>query len=191
MIRKARACVAKYADPGSIYFACTAGDDAWWEAVPTENRSQVIQQAAVLKLDHVLFCVATTTSLVMCCLVHVTAEQRGAHEAAIGKWSHLMNWAHESLETTGPPPVPHEAFSPRDAYILSTHLRLWRALRKKVASNGCPIHPVYIVKCAAQHMCRGYTTIKCDVCTVSLCEDPCWRRFHTNKSLVSHKKKTE
>jgi hypothetical protein len=67
-----------------------------------------------------------------------------------------MDWAHDSVLTTGPPPQPHKAFTDLDSYILSTHIRFWRALRKKVA-NG-PIHPVYIVKSAAQilyNKCKG------------------------------------
>jgi len=44
----------------------------------------MVQQAAVLDLHYVLFCVGTTSKLAMVCLVHVTAEQCAIYSHAIG-----------------------------------------------------------------------------------------------------------
>jgi hypothetical protein len=152
--KDARDCAAEYGN-GGIYFTCTVGDERWWRAVPAENRGQVLHQAAVLNLNHVLFCVSAADvqkgQLIMMCLVEVTDLQMATYELSIRKWKHLMDWAHECISTSGPPPKPHTAFTDEDSYIITSHLRLWRALRKLVrANNNLPIHPVYIVKCAAQ-----------------------------------------
>lgn len=152
-INAAKACAREF---GGKRFRCTVSDDRWWRAVPQENRGQVIQQAAVLGLDWVLFVVATEKELIMECLVHVPTAARNAYMNALAKWRHLMSWALDSLHTSGPPPVPprvidgEEVFSEEDAYILSTHIRLWRAIRKKITAAGRPLHPVYVVKAAVQ-----------------------------------------
>ena len=161
MIEKARQCTRDF---GS-YFKCIVGEGKWWRAVPRENRGQVIQQAAVLQLDHVLFVVATSTQIVMQCLVEVPLTAQNTYLNALAKWSHLMDWAHEYLHTTGPPPEPpqsiggEDAFSEKDAYILSTHTRVWRAIRKMINSNGGPIYPIYVIKAAVQ-MRSGQCVIK-------------------------------
>jgi hypothetical protein len=60
-----------------------------------------------------------------------------------------MEWAHECVNRDGPPPLPHDAFSDIDKYILSTHLRTWRAMRKAVKTDG-PLYPVRIIKAYMQ-----------------------------------------
>ena len=117
---------------------CNVGDDTWWKAVPGDNLAQVIQQVAVLDFDYVLFCVATDKWLIMSCLVHVSEVQRINYTQSIAKWSHLMDWALDSLKDNGPPPSAPAAFSDMDRYILSTHLQLWRALRKKLSKMVDP-----------------------------------------------------
>jgi hypothetical protein len=88
MITSAKACVAKHAAQGTNFVSCTVGDDVWWDAVPFENRAQVIQQAAVLGLNHVLFCVAAGSPgarchLLMACLVRVTSDQREDRKSVV------------------------------------------------------------------------------------------------------------
>lgn len=130
------------------HFSCRVGDDVWWRAVPPANRAQVLQQATVLGVDYVLFVTASTRTLVYCCLVHVPAVARETYKEALAKWDHLMEWAHSSLGDSKPPAVPN-AFNDLDRTILASHLRMWRALRRRRERYGVE-KPVYIIKCAAQ-----------------------------------------
>ena len=127
------------------FFSCSVGDETWRNHIPDENKAQVLHQATVLGLDHVVFVTAYEKALITSCVVKVSAENRQVYAAAITKHESLMAWALESIETVGAPPTPPNAFSSIDAYILSTHIRVWRALRKRI-KEGVPIYPIRIFK---------------------------------------------
>jgi hypothetical protein len=112
----------------------------------------VLHQATTLGLDYVLYVVAINTMLISVCLVKVTAEQRAIFAASIVKWAVLVDWAHDCVEESGPPPTPSHHFNDQDAYILSTHVRLWRALKKLLAASDCALEPVHIFKSFGQVM---------------------------------------
>ena len=134
------------------YFAAAVGDDAWWDGVL--EKGQILHQAAVLGLDHVLYVVASydgaASGLEYAVLVTVSEEQRQIYLASIAQWKGLMKWAHDWLEVDGPPPPPPLAFTSQDAYILSSHLRLWKAVWGLIRRNNGPIAPIACFKSAAQ-----------------------------------------
>jgi len=148
-IVRALRCAHEFGE-GKIFFKCKVGDDCWWKAVPEENRAQVIQQAAVLGVNHVLFCVASDVNMIMMVLVEVSDEQKQIYENSIKQWSMLTDWLHDSLTDAGAPPKPPSHFSEEDKMIIASHVRIWRAMRKKILEEGGPLWPVYLVKCAAQ-----------------------------------------
>jgi hypothetical protein len=147
-VKKAEDVRSKY---GST-FVCKVGDDRYWEAVPTEYRGQIIQQAAVLDLDWVVYACACKAQLRYVCFVNVPIEARKTYSESLTKWSHLIDWAHKSIDEDGPPPEPPQAFSPADRELLSSRFRLWRAIQKRMKKDGHVLYPVYIFKSWAQVM---------------------------------------
>jgi hypothetical protein len=131
-------------------FHCVVGDATWWLAVPREHRGQVIQGAAVLGLDYTLYVVADVGKFMYACLCKVSAAQRRKYLDAIQKWHTLMDWALDSVLVSGPPPAAHNAFTPATRYVLGTHLRVWRAVRKLVHKNKGPILPARVFKTLGQ-----------------------------------------
>lgn len=134
------------------YFSCKVGDPIWWKAVPYVYRGQVIQQAVVLDLDYVVFIIASTTGLIYCCCVEVPEQVRQDYATALANYDCLVSWAHESLEGDKLPIVPAQYFSPSSRYLIKTHLRTWRAMRKLIMVRRIPIEPVYIIKTYAQSL---------------------------------------
>lgn len=132
------------------YFQVECGSNDWFRVVPRANRGQVLAQAAALGVDYVLFTESIAGRRLFSALVHVTGEQRKIFADSIEKWKHLIEWATESLESAGPPPSPPDAFSPRARKVLSSRLRLWRAVRKLIKERGRPLYPVRLFKCLIQ-----------------------------------------
>lgn len=93
---------------------------------------------------------ATDNLLISSCLVRVTEEHRKTFSTGLEKWKHLMDWVYPCIDIEGPPPEAPAAFGANDAYVLGTHIRLWRALKKLLRNNGGPVHPVRIFKSFAQ-----------------------------------------
>jgi hypothetical protein len=147
-VQKAQACRDKH----GFEITCAVGDDVYWDAVPSSHRGQIIQQAAVLDVDWVVYVASCVASIRYYCFVKIPQDVRNAYVAALSKWSHLMDWAHESIDTDGPPPEPPQAFSEDDRVLISSRIRVWRALRKRIKREGQVLYPVYIIKAWAQVM---------------------------------------
>jgi len=141
---------ANIAKEYGTYFQVQCGSEDWFKVVPRANRGQLLSQAAALGVDYVLFTESTAGKRFYSALIHVTTMQRRHFANSIMKWSHLMDWATDSLDSSGPPPSPPDAFSSRAQKVLSSHLRLWRALRKSIKENGRPLYPVRLFKCLIQ-----------------------------------------
>lgn len=140
-----------------MYFACAVGSDVWAKVVPQENRAQIAHQAAVCGvalLAHVLFVTASTEGIIYAVLVGVSAAARETWLQAVDKFSdRLIMWAHESLDVVGPPPPPPAAFGAASS-IVSSHMRLWRAVHKLVRAHG-HLRPVRLFKSAVQVYYNG------------------------------------
>lgn len=148
LVQKAEQCKSTH---GST-IVCKVGDDTYWNAVPTEYRGQIIQQAAVLDLDWVVYACACKAQLRYFCFINVPIDVRKAYNESLTKWSHLIDWAHDSIHIDGPPPEPPQAFSDTDRVLISSRFRLWRAIQKRIKRDGSVLYPVYIFKSWAQVM---------------------------------------
>ena len=82
------------------YFECAAGDEVWFDAVPYEYAGQVVHQAVVFQLNHVLFVVATVRGEIYRVLVHINQEQRQLYLTSLLRFKHLVSWAHTGGEVS-------------------------------------------------------------------------------------------
>jgi hypothetical protein len=137
-------------EKGTDYIKCNVGDNTWWEVVPPENRAQVVHQAMVTGLDHVLFVSASKGGIILSCLVHVTRKQRNTFKEALAKFKPLLDWFHDSIDCSGNPPTPHEAFNQKNRYLCATHVRMSRAFHKLIRERKGPLPPVRLVKSPQQ-----------------------------------------
>ena len=132
------------------YFEVNVGSEGWFKSVPRDNRGQVLAQAVTMDCDYVLFTESVPGKRLYSALVHITEDQRSVFASSITKWEHLMTWALDSLDRNGPPPQVPNAFTQVSQKVLESHLRLWRAVRKKINRKGRPLTPVKIFKCLIQ-----------------------------------------
>jgi hypothetical protein len=121
---------------------CQFGDDTFKKVVSnTGYRVQVLHHAMVLELDHVLFCVATSTSLVCCLLIEFVKTQRDAYESI------LSNFAGKHLQCIYGderfPNINEENISSGkyrvEADTVQLNYKLWKALNKLVLHHDRPI----------------------------------------------------
>ena len=117
---------------GTNYIQCKVGDSTWWKVVPPENRAQVVHQAMVTGLDHVLFVSADKGGIILACIVDVTADQKAIFKKALQKFKPLMDWFHDSIESNDKPPEPHKAFKSKYKYLCETHTRVSQAFHKLI-----------------------------------------------------------
>ncbi len=167
------------------YFSCAAGDDTWWNVVPTEYRGQVLHQAMVTQSCHTLFCVSDNCSLLYAALVEVSHEQRETYRRALDQWKTLLTWAQASLNESGPPPTIPSAFRPQHQKVLSSHVRLWRAVAKRVKHQGV-LPPLHIFKSYAQviyNMVKG--GVDGSTQYVENISDSCMHRPNVDQMLVT------
>ncbi|CAK9090653.1 YqaJ domain-containing protein [Durusdinium trenchii] len=143
------------------YFECRVGDPTWFQAIPRVHRGQIIHQACVLGTQFVLYVAASVGAIQFCCLVLVTDDVKDMYESALGKWKHLMSFAHGLLDSDDPnfhPSLPEEC-DDDDAAVVLSHLPMWYAVRRKVKDEG-PLHPVRQFRSFIQWW---YSTLKCGV----------------------------
>ena len=128
------------------YFPVEAGEDNWFEAVSRKNCGQVLAQADALGLQCVL-CTGSAAGFRLCsALIHVTEQVNAGFVGSITKRDFLMAWASDSISTCVEPPEPHPAFNKNQKCVLSTHLRMWQAVRKLTMSNNCLMQQVGLFK---------------------------------------------
>mgnify|MGYP003884020033 CR=1 FL=1 len=136
--RSASVTAERYGD----FFMCECGSDMWFNSVSTaQHRAQVLHQAMVLDLDYALFVVAQPTNLCYAALIHISPEQRNTYRQYLRPYKHLVSWIH----TRGP--NPPAGLTDKQAQIVDSHLKLWRAERQHVVTNGLQ-RPARVLKTA-------------------------------------------
>ncbi|CAK8988736.1 YqaJ domain-containing protein [Durusdinium trenchii] len=151
--------------PGTLnefgaYFSCKVGDDKWFTCIPCAHRGQLIHQACVLGTRDVLYVAASIEGIQFSCLVQVPDACKSTYEDALGKWAHLVDFAHDSLEHAVPPvgvPDSHKDFDECDLKVVLSHLPLWHTVRKSVMERGSPLKPVRQFRSFAQWL---FSTLK-------------------------------
>ena len=118
---------------------CTVGDSLWFSsAIPINHRAQIMHQAAVIDLQFVLYCVATTTSVVYSILVRIPPNARQLWINSAKTYAHLFEWIHQSTENLIRPD-----FVTKDQFLtVSTWHPIWWTMLQKVLLEG-PLYPIF------------------------------------------------
>jgi hypothetical protein len=99
---------------GKVFYAVAGESEAWFRATgSTTYRAQIIHQATVLDVEHVLFVVGTKTTIKFCMCVWVPKEARASWLGAIRRYDELFTWAYESVDNLSAlPPDSQASYEP-------------------------------------------------------------------------------
>ena len=163
------------------FFPCDVGSEMWWSVVPTSShRGQLLHQAMVTRLEHVLYVVARVGGRILYVVdVRITPEQVEDYRRSLRQYAHLLEWRFSPQL-----PLPFDATSTWGRVALS-HSPLWLTVSKHVNEHG-PMVPVLKFKSAIQDM---YNALKHGIDGMSQLLLPSYnsaRKYRFRQKLVVH-----
>ena len=133
--------ITKVATEHGSFIECVAGDKLWKRVVPTEYRSQVLQQAVVFESRYGLLCMATKKAISYCVLIEYPATVHKIWVKALEPASHLITWASDAYEGGNRPVIP-VYFSSEQKAVIKSHLPMWFALLDLLEKSDDTMLPI-------------------------------------------------
>jgi hypothetical protein len=143
---------------------CTFGDENFMKGVKSEYRSQCIHHACVMRVNLVLFVVASESNIIYMLLISFSREDIDLYESILDETGSKLDWIYREA------PFPQDAFGDGlvqngyhvDTHSVKLHLALWRSVHFLIRKHSKPLPPCrYIVPSgiAYWNKTKGYVDV--------------------------------